>query len=559
MLKMVVSNSSVDPIDFEPLLIKKKEAFQSQDSRFRNTEGILRLAAIDIGTNSTHLVISSIDPRLNTFSIDLAEKSSTRLGNRNSETGELTDSSKLRVLETLRRFKELSSSHKVEEMLLAATSAVREAPNGTDFLKQIKDELDLDVELVSGTEEARLIYLGVLSGMSFGNRPHVLLDIGGGSTELILADDKDARALTSTRLGAVSLQRDFISHEPLSYQRLEFLRIFIQGSLEPAINKIFSRIKTKEKPVLVATSGTALAIGNLLASEEQGILLGMHGYKFSKERLDDLLETLLSMTVEQRRQLPSLSYRRADIIVPGALILQMAMEMLGVEEVVLSERALREGLVVDWMLRKGLLRDRFAFQGSIRKRTVLHQAERFSVDRKRSEKVADHALKIYDNTKGVLHHDDGEGRQLLWAAAMLYSCGQHINLASYHKHTWYLIRYSDLLGYSQAEHLIIAAIARYHRKSLPKKRHDAWQALLHKKDRKIASEMSLILRLSAALNRRPDSVISSLNISCNSDRVNMRLIPKDHTFNLELEKWSLNNCASIVKELTGVKLQVFVK
>ncbi len=554
-----MSKNPVDPTGLASRLSTKDERFQSRDSRFRNNENIRRVAAIDIGTNSTHLVVASVNPDLHTFSIDLAEKSSTRLGNTDPESGELTNSSKLRVLDTLRRFQELASSHNVDETLIAATSAVREAPNGREFLNQIKEELSLDVELISGFEEARLIYLGVLSGMSFDKNPHILLDIGGGSTELILADGEDARALTSTRIGAVSLQRDFLNNEVVSSKRFDFLKTFIQGSLEPAVKKILSRKKSWEEPVLVATSGTALAIGAMAASEEESFLLKMHGYKFSKEKLDNLIQKLLRLDQEERRKLPALSERRAEIIVPGALILQSVMQMLGAKEVVLSERALREGVVVDWMLRKGLLKNRFTLQGSIRERTVIHQAERFSVNRQRSDRVAAHALAIYDNTNGILHNDQGIGRNLLWAAAILHECGQHINLSAYHKHSWYLIRHGELLGYSQAEHLMIAAIARYHRKSLPKKRHDAWQLLESKNNRRLVSEMSLLLRLASSLERRPEPVISSLKFFVNSSELTIQLIPEKSDQNLELEKWSLKNCMLTVKDLTGIDLKVNVR
>ncbi|KGG11226.1 Exopolyphosphatasee [Prochlorococcus marinus str. LG] len=553
-----MSKSPVEITGEESISTSHAEIYQSKDSRFRNNEKIRRVAAVDIGTNSIHLVIASVDPSLNTFSIDLAEKSSTRLGNRDPENGDLTESAKERTIETLKRFKDLAFSHKVDEILLAATSAVREAPNGAGFLQQINANLGLEVELVSGPEEARLIYLGVLSGMPFGETPHILLDIGGGSTELVLADGQDARALTSTRLGAVSLQRDFVKEEPISSQRLEFLKTFIQGSLEPAINKVCSRINEGEKTALVATSGTALAIGTLAASEQQNFEFRKHGYKFTKEQLDKLIEKLLIMTPDQRRKLPSISDRRAEIIVPGALIMQVAMQMLDIEEVILSERALREGLVVDWMFRKGLLKDRFSFQGSIRERTVIHQLERFSVNRQRAERVAANALDIYDNTHGALHHDEGDGRDLLWAAALLHSCGQHINLASFHKHSWYLIRHGELLGYSQAEHLMVAAIARYHRKSLPKKRHEAWQSLFNKEHRRIVSEMSLILRLSAALDRRPEPAIASLRVACSSSEIIFYLVPEGTKQNLALEIWSLSNCIPIVKSLTGFDLKVLV-
>ena len=518
-----------------------------------------RIAAIDIGTNSFHLLVAAVDPKLRTFRIIQAEKATTRLGERDPETGELTEAAMQRGLETLRQFRDLAASHRVEQIVTAATSAVREAPNGRDFLQTILDDLGMEVDLVSGPEEARLIYLGVLSGMPFGDRPHLLLDIGGGSTELILADGRDARALTSTRVGAVRLQRDFVRDDPMPPQRRSFLQAFIQGSLEPAVDKVRRRIKPGETPVLVATSGTAMAIGSLAASEEERPPRKLHGYRVTRQSLNQVVDRLVTMTPAQRRDLAPINDRRAEIIVPGALILQTTMKMLGVEEFVLSERALREGLIVDWMLRQGLLEDRFSFQSSIRQRTVLHQVQRFAVNQSRAERVASHALSLYDATRGVMHDDSGEGRELLWAAAMLHTCGQHINISAYHKHTWYLIRHGELLGYSEAEHLMVAAIARYHRRSLPKKRHESWQLVATRDNRRCVHQMALLLRLAAALDRRPEPVISALRIHAVKGSLDLEIVPERVNQNVSLEQWSLEGCAEVVKEAVGVNLRVRVQ
>ena len=518
-----------------------------------------RIAAIDIGTNSFHLLVAAVDPKLRTFRIIQAEKATTRLGERDPETGELTEAAMQRGLESLRQFRDLAASHRVEQIVTAATSAVREAPNGRDFLQTILDDLGMEVDLVSGPEEARLIYLGVLSGMPFGDRPHLLLDIGGGSTELILADGRDARALTSTRVGAVRLQRDFVRDDPMPPQRRSFLQAFIQGSLEPAVDKVRRRIKPGETPVLVATSGTAMAIGSLAASEEERPPRKLHGYCVTRQSLNKVVDRLITMTPAQRRELAPINDRRAEIIVPGALILQTTMKMLGVEEFVLSERALREGLIVDWMLRQGLLEDRFSFQSSIRQRTVLHQVQRFAVNQSRAERVASHALSLYDATRGVMHDDSGEGRELLWAAAMLHTCGQHINISAYHKHTWYLIRHGELLGYSEAEHLMVAAIARYHRRSLPKKRHESWQLVATRDNRRCVHQMALLLRLAAALDRRPEPVISALRIHAVKGSLDLEIVPERVNQNVSLEQWSLEGCAEVVKEAVGVNLRVRVQ
>ncbi|WP_413682826.1 Ppx/GppA phosphatase family protein [Prochlorococcus sp. MIT 1011] len=517
---------------------------------------LCRIATIDIGTNSTHLLIAKVEPKLNTFSIELAEKSTTRLGERDPDTGELTSLAMNRAFATLKRFKDLSESYKVDSLIIAATSAVREAPNGKIFISEIKKKIGLDVELISGAEEARLIYLGVLSGMQFGNKPHLVLDIGGGSTELILADGSEARALTSTKIGAVRLQREFIKKDPISCQTELFLRSFIRGSMESAIDKISKRIEVGEKPVLVATSGTAMAIGALISNKENHIQSKLQGYKIPKNNLDIIVSQLIKMTPSERSQLSSLSERRSEIIVPGSLILQTIMTMVNVNEIVLSERALREGLVVDWMCRNNYLKDQLSFQGSIRERTVIHQSRRFGVNSKRSKKVSEFALAFYDKTQGVLHNDKGEGRDLLWAAANLHSCGKHINIGSYHKHSWYLIRHGELLGYSQAEHLMVAAIARYHRKSFPKKRHESWQSLIDESQRNLVSEMSLLLRLSCALDRRPEPLISKIVIEANNKKVNIELIPNDLGRNLDLEKWSLNKALLLIKKIKDVDINI---
>jgi exopolyphosphatase/guanosine-5'-triphosphate,3'-diphosphate pyrophosphatase len=514
------------------------------------------VAAIDIGTNSIHLLIAAVDPVLRSFSVVLVEKSSTRLGERDEESGELTPEAIERAFLTLRHCRELAEGHGVEQIVTAATSAVREAPNGRDFLQAVQEQLGLEVDLISGPEEARLIYLGVLSGMAFGDKPHLILDIGGGSTELILADGRDARALTSSRVGAVRLHRDFVREDPIPAERRSFLKAFIQGSLEPAVDKVKRRLEPGETPVLVATSGSAMALAAMAAALDERPPLRLQGYKVSRERLDQLVARLVEMTPEQRRALPTLNDRRAEIIVPGALILQTTMGMLGAREMVISERALREGLIVDWMLRKDLIVDRFAFQSSIRQRTVLHQAQRYGVDQKRAERVAGHALSLYDQTRGLLHEDEGEGRQLLWAAAMLHACGQHINIGAYHKHTWYLIRNGELLGYSDSEHLMVAAIARYHRRGLPKKRHESWQLIEGRQQRRTVSSMALLLRLAAAVDRRPEALIAELVVQASPNALTIALQPRSPETDLSLERWSLQACDPAVTEASGLRLKV---
>jgi exopolyphosphatase / guanosine-5'-triphosphate,3'-diphosphate pyrophosphatase len=528
--------------------------------------GRRRVAAIDIGTNSIHLLIAEVDEQLPSFSVLLAEKATTRLGERDPVSGDLSSEAMERAFRTLRHDCQLAESYGVEQIVTAATSAVREAPNGGQFLQTLLDQLSLEVDLVSGPEEARLIYLGVLSGMAFGDRPHSIIDIGGGSTELVLADGSDARVLTSTRIGAVRLQREFCHLDPLPASRRGFLQAYIQGAMDPAVAELKKALRPGETAQLVGTSGTAMALAALAAAEDPTPPLKLQGYRLSKERIDHLVARLVAMTPEQRRGLTAINERRAEIIVPGALILQTTMAMLGARDLLVCDRALREGLIVDWMLRNQLLGDRFSFQSSIRERTVLHLARQFGVDLERADRVAGHALSLYDQTRGVLHDDDGgEGRQLLWAAAQLHTCGKSINISAYHKHTWYLIRNGELLGYSQTEHLMVAAIARYHRRSLPKKRHESWQLITGREQRRCVASMSLLLRLAAALDRRPAAVIEAIRVrpegGADAQVLEVELQPRqsgsgEPAPDLSLERWSLRACAEVVLEASGVELMV---
>ena len=525
-----------------------------------------RVAAIDIGTNSIHLLIAAIDPGLHSFRVLLAEKSTTRLGEREPETGDLSAEAIERGFRTLRHCRDLALSHGVEQIVTAATSAVREAPNGRDFLLALQEQLELEVDLVSGPEEARLIYLGVLSGMALGETPHWILDIGGGSTELVLADGREGRAFTSTRIGAVRLQREFCQQDPLPPERRRFLKAYIQGSLDPAVAEVRAALRPGETPVMVGTSGTAMALAALAAADDGKPPLKLGGYRLSRERIDQLVERLVLLTPEQRRALTAINDRRAEIIVPGALVLQTAMEMLGARELVVCDRALREGLIIDWMLRNDLLGDRFAFQSTIRERSVRHLARIYGVDQARADRVSQLALSLYDQSRGLLHHDDGSGRLLLWAAAQLHGCGRHINSAAYHKHTWYLIRHGELLGYSELEHLMVAAIARYHRRSLPKKRHESWQLIEGREEKRTVASLALLLRLAAALDRRPAAVIGRIELEPQGSGdtpsgFQIVLHPLQSgadqpDADLSLECWSLLSCSDAVGEATGLQLRV---
>ncbi|HEY9744217.1 MAG TPA: Ppx/GppA phosphatase family protein [Coleofasciculaceae cyanobacterium] len=515
------------------------------------------LAAIDIGTNSIHMVVVRIKPALPAFTIIAKEKDTVRLGDRDPKTGDLTPEAMRRAMTALQRCQELAKSFNAEQIVAVATSAVREAPNGQEFLKQVNSELGLFVNLISGQEEARRIYLGVLSGMEFNSHPHIIIDIGGGSTELILGDSHEPRSLSSTKVGAVRLTAEYITTDPISHSELQYLQAYIRGMLERPVEELLAHLEPGEQPRLVGTSGTIESLATIHAREKLGIVPNpLNGYQLSRKDLKELVKRLASMSYAERAAFPGMSDRRSEIIVAGALILLEAMMLLGIESLMIGERALREGVIVDWMLTHGLIEDRLRYQDSVRQRSVLKIAQKYQVNLEYCDRVANLALSLFNQTKGHLHNWDSEEREFLWVAAILHNCGLHISHSSHHKHSYYLIRNGELLGFTETEIEVIANIARYHRRNAPKKKHENYSNLASKKHRQLVNQLSAILRLAVALDRRQIGAIERVQCEYYPDirELHLRLQASKPEDNCDLELWSLNYEKGVFEAEYGVKL-----
>jgi exopolyphosphatase / guanosine-5'-triphosphate,3'-diphosphate pyrophosphatase len=515
------------------------------------------IAAIDIGTNSIHMVIVKIEPTLPSFTVIAQEKDSVRLGDRDIATGKLTPEAIQRSLDTLKHCRDLATSLNANQIIAVATSATREAPNGEAFLRQIEAELGIVVNLISGQEEARRIYLGVLSGMDFNDRPHIIIDIGGGSTELILADIHEPRFLSSTKIGAVRLTKDFVTTDPISDSELKTLRAYVKGMLERPIDEIWRNLQLNEVPRLIGTSGTIETIAVIQAKEHLGEIPDpLNGYEVSRKDIEKIVKKLAKMSYKERLNVSGISEKRAEIIIPGAIILLEAMTMLKLDSIIICERALREGMIVDWMLTRGLIGSRLRYQNEVKNRNVLKIAHKYHVDLEYSQRVAKFAVDIFDQLQGNLHHWDVAEKELLWSAAILHNSGVYISHSSHHKHSYYLIRNAELLGFTELELELIANIARYHRKSKPKKKHQAYQNLPHKQYQLIVRQLSAILRLAVALDRRNKGAIAQ--VQCNYDRHNrilhFQLQPTEVGDKCSLELWNLSYKKEVFEEEFQVKL-----
>jgi len=517
------------------------------------------IAAIDIGTNSLHMVVVNIESITTSFSIIAREKETVSLGNCDQSTGDLKPETMLKAIACLGRFQQLAQTFGADSVIAVATSAVREAPNGQEFLQRVEAETGLSVDLISGQEEARRIYLGVLSGMELHNQTHIIIDIGGGSTELILCNSQEALSLTSTKIGAVRLTAELITSDPINDMEFRRLQVYVRGMLERSVEEIQRNLLVGDLPKCVGTSGTIETLAIIHAQAQLGFIPStLNGYQFSLIDLREWVERLRCMTDIERATIPGMPEKRAEVILAGAIILLEAMTLLNIGTVTVCERSLREGVIVDWMLMHGYIDNKLQFQSSIRQRSVLRIAKKYHLNLGHGDRVADFAIRLFDQTQKILHNWGEEERKLLWAAAVLHNCGHYVSHSAHHKHSYYLIRHGELLGYNETEIEIIANIARYHRKSPPKKKHDNYRNLLHKEHRQMVNQLSAILRLAVALDRRQIGAVSQ--IKC-------EYLPDNHEFNLwvspanrgdecDLELWSLDYKKGVFAEEFGVKMIV---
>ncbi|HEY9855405.1 MAG TPA: Ppx/GppA phosphatase family protein [Stenomitos sp.] len=465
------------------------------------------LAAIDCGSNSFHLLIVRVDAEHHTWETIAKDKEMVRLASRDfAQTQLLSDEAVQRGVEALKRFKKLADQHGADRIVAVATSAVREAKNAETFLKRAEEEAGIAVEPISGTEEARLIYLGVTTAVNFRGRKAAIVDIGGASTELVIGTPTELLFARSLKIGAVRLYEQFLKEDPLPAEAYYRLIAHVKGIL----HQLVPVMREVGYDFLIATSGTALTLGEIDAAQYGKPPKGMNGYKLSRDRLHALEQRLRQLPMKERQKIEGLPPRRADIIVSGAGILSTIMDELDMPQLVLCDRALREGIVLDALYREGILEDAAHIHDNVRSRAIRATGERFGYDAAHGEHVAQLALSLFDQTES-LHGLPRSYRDLLEGAALLHDVGFHINHSSHHKHSYYLIRHAELLGFHEPEIELMANVARYHRKSLPKDKHLNFKALTPQQ-REAAGKLIALLRVADALDHSGMQVVKDVSV-----------------------------------------------
>ncbi|OGI18833.1 MAG: hypothetical protein A3B68_06265 [Candidatus Melainabacteria bacterium RIFCSPHIGHO2_02_FULL_34_12] len=516
------------------------------------------IAAIDIGSNSFHIIVVQINPETQSFKVLDRLRETVRLGTFHEPKikKELSQEDMKRGFETLKRFKKLAEGHHVTEIFASATSAVREASNGREWLLKIRSELGIDAHVISGVEEARLIYLGVLSATELQGRKIGIVDIGGGSTEIIIGDEQFIYHLSSTKVGAVRLTEKDLKDETDLPQKIEFMENHIEGLLSTKIQQI------KEIggfDFLVGTSGTIQTIANIdyrmhnFTDSDNSPTLNQ--YRITYDSVCSIIDKMMTTPKEKRADSFDISKNRAEIILAGAITLKVVMKNLNTTEIFYCDRALREGLIIDKLLQKGIIKDRLQYQQTIRQRSVIELASKYHFLKDHALHVKKLSSRIFDQTKGLLHSYGDKEKELMEAAAILHDIGSLVTHNDHHKHSYYLIRHSGLLGFNDEEVELIANIARYHRQSNPKDNHPNFQNL-PREHKKMVKELSSFLRIAEGLDKGHKCAINDIEIIVNLNQKKLRCKLKSNFENYDcaLEKWSATGKSKEFKKEFGVDI-----
>jgi exopolyphosphatase/guanosine-5'-triphosphate,3'-diphosphate pyrophosphatase len=506
----------------------------------------MKLAAIDLGSNSIHMVIVEVGSS-GAFRVVDREKHMVRLGAGALGRGRLDAAAVRRSLGVLAEYRRLCQSHAVDKVIALATSAVREARNGEDFLELVGRETRIWPKAVSGAEEARLIYLAALHSIHLEGRRALVIDIGGGSLELALGAGRQLENVVSEKLGVLRATEAFVHSDPLSSKDEARLVARVEEALAP--HEAAIRASGFERAV--GTSGTILALG-ALASQADGSQgpESLHHVSVSAEAIRAVRKRLVASSFKERLRMRGLDEVRADIIVAGAVILDTLMERLGVRELTLCEWALREGILLDYIERHPRSLARAEAYPDVRRRSVVALAERCLYDEAHARHVATLATALFDATH-PRHGLSAAERDLLEYAALLHDVGHHISYPGHHKHSYYLIKNGDLRGFSPAEIEVIANVARYHRRGMPRKGHAPFGSL-PKAARGSVRLLAGLLRVADALDRSHRQTVRALRVSLRSGT--LRVVCQSQG-NCELELWGAPRRADLLEQALGVRLR----
>jgi exopolyphosphatase / guanosine-5'-triphosphate,3'-diphosphate pyrophosphatase len=499
------------------------------------------LAAIDVGSNAIRLTIGNVEGG-KTFTPVENLREPVRLGaDVFSRGGVISDATIDQAAAAFRHFKETMDQRGVVVSRAVGTSALRDALNRDIFLDKIEQASGIEIEVISAEEEARLLHLAVSRKVNLKNRTAMLIDIGGGSTEVTLAVDGAIFSSESYKLGAVRLLHILDERKSGERKFVQLVREYVQATQQ----RLKREIGSKKVDLFVATGGSVETLGTL----RKEVLKGEKDTSIDVDELDALVKRLQSLSYEERIQQLRLRPDRADVIVPASMILQHIVQVAGVDEVLIPKVGLKDGLIWDMVLDRDDDQHRAHREDAVS--SAIQVGRKFMFDEQHAATVARFAVQLFDQIRG-LHNLGLDQRPLLEVAGLLHDIGTFISSNDHHKHSQYLILASPLIGLNQAQKAVVANVARYHRKSLPKPQHDAYR-VLSTKERVLVSKLAAILRLADAMDTEHASRVKSFSVEFKKPNLHFSL---QGDGDLLLEKWALMKKAEMFEEVYGVTVGI---
>ncbi|MGD9765112.1 MAG: HD domain-containing protein [Candidatus Binatia bacterium] len=506
----------------------------------------MRIAAVDIGSNSIHMVVAQVEADGRFHVLDRA-KDMVRLGRRTLNKGRLSPTAIEAGVRTLAAFRTLAERQGASRITAVATSAVREAANGGDFIQRVEEEVGLRVKVIPGREEARLIFLGVRHAIDLRGKPTLIVDVGGGSAEFILVEKGEPVALESHKIGVARLSERFLSADPPAAKDIEALEVFLANQLDPMLSE-FRQHRVRR---VVGTSGTLLnliAMAAHLRGDEPE--LHLNNVSVAAAEIAKLRRVLTRAGRDARLKLKGLDAKRADLIVAGAVLIDFVLQRLGARDLLACTWALREGVLLDFIARHRKNIEENERYVTPRGRSVARLARHLGETSEHGPRIASLALRIFDQLEGELRVDAG-ARELLEYAALLHDVGHHIDHANHHRHSYYLITNGELFGFAREELETIGLLARYHRKAPPKATDPQFRALSAKGQHTVRA-LSGVLRIADALDRSHYGVVRDVTVLRRNGRVTLQLTAAGDA---QLERWEARQRAGLLGDVLGLDVE----
>ena len=498
----------------------------------------VRVCVIDLGTNSFHAVIVDAHPNRTFERVDKM-KIMVRLGQRGLADHRLPEDAMQRGYEALERIMQLASGWQASEYLAFATSAIREATNGGDFIRRVQKGLGLRIRPISGSQEADLIYQGVRQVVSLA-KPSLIVDVGGGSTEFIVGTSEAESFSASLKLGAARMTERFVTTDPISKKEKQALRAHYREALRP----ILEAARAQGVRTLVGSSGTMECLAQVSVNRYGDEARTIFQQDMAPADLKKAARFLIGTTEAERQDASGVDQRRVEQIVAGAVLLEVLLEELSFDTVRISPYALREGMVM-YFIEQNYARIRhLAAFSDVRRRAVYELGYRFHWEEEHARHVARLALLLFDATR-PLHGLGPASRELLEYAALLHDIGYHISHRRHHKHSRYLILNTDLHGFRPQEVQVMAFVARYHRRSLPKKKHGSFQRLPSRLKKRIV-QLAALLRLAESLDRSHFQNVTGLRTTLTDEQFTIHIETKGDP---QLEAWATERSSELFENV----------